>query len=118
MPVHRAELGNGQRICRNLPREPEAEDHVRLVAAEERRDSGPLGGDHDVELGWSLAQKLFELAVPLGHCAGGEERDRLVPARAEHSVEAVDSREDPRYQDDSHPRSKYRVRSQSVTTLS
>jgi len=88
-------------------REPEAEDEVRLVEAQERRDPVARRRNHHVEVLGSIANETLE-RVSVASCVlpGAEEGDGLVPKRAEELGETVDGRQDLRDDDDLHPRSK------------
>ena len=118
VPVDDAVPRSRERVRRDLPREPDAERDVRLEVPQERSDATARRRHDDVELRRSRLDELIELRVALRIAPNAEQRDRLVPLRPQHRRETLDRRRDLRDEDDSHPRSNSRIRSQSVTTLS
>ena len=93
MAVHRSQARDREGVWRNLPREPETEEGVRLVDSEERSDPLACGWDDYVEVGRCVADELVVL-VPVSPrvFARAENGDRLVSEGAEQLRQAVDGR--------------------------
>ena len=118
MPVDDAVPRSRERVRRDLPREPDAEGEIRIEVPQQRRDPVARRRHDDVDVRRSGLDELVQLGVTLRVPPDAEERDGLVAMRTQQRREALDGRPHLRDEDDSHPRSKSRMRSQSVTTLS
>ncbi len=118
MPVDDAVAWNREGVGRDLPRKPEAECEIGVEVPKQRRDPVPRAGHDDVGLGRRGPDELAELRVALRVVPNAQQRDGLVALGAQHRGEALHGGRDLGDEDDSHPRSKSRMRSQSVTTLS
>ena len=118
MPVDDAVAWNRERVGRDLPRKPEAEREIGVEVPKQRRDPLARAGHDDVGLGRRSPDELTQLRVALRVVPNAQQRDRLVALCAQHRGEPLHGGRDLGDEDDSHPRSNSRMRSQSVTTLS
>ena len=99
--VHRAEPRHGQRVRRDLPREPEAEERVGLVRSEERRNALTARGHDDVQVRRRVAHERVErVSVAPGVLAAAEQSDGLVTERPQELAHAVGCIGDLRDEDD------------------
>ena len=118
VPVDDAVARSRKSIRRNLPREPDAQSNVRVEVTQQRRDTAARRGHNDVDLRRRRPNEIVQLRVARRVVPDTQERNRLVPRRSQYRREAFHSRRNLGDEDDSHPRSKSRMRSQFVTTLS
>ena len=118
MTVDDAMPRDGKRVCRDHPGEPDAERKVRVVPAQKRGNSFSRAGYDDIEVERRGANDLVQVQIAFAVVANGEECCELVSLGAKQLRQPFDGWRHLGDQDDSQPRSKWRIRSQSVTTLS
>ena len=110
---------NRERVGRDLPRKPDAEREIGLEVAQQRRDPVSRAGHDDVEP--RAARRERARPAPCSaraSCRTHSSATGSWPSARSIADEALDRGRDLGDEDDSHPRSKSRMRSQSVTTLS